>query len=105
MVVVIGLQPLYFNTFASNSTDGDIGTPLVIIDGPSGVVEVGEELNLTCYAMNSEGLIMRWFKNGQLLPEGRETSVVDKFLGFIQRVEHLGTSQPGISHPQSKFNP
>ena len=60
-------------SLTSNSTDGDIGTPLVVIDGPSGVVEVGEELILTCYATNSEGLMTQWLKNGQLLQEGRTT--------------------------------
>lgn len=44
-----------------------MGVPAVIVDGPSGVVKVGEELTLTCYATNSEELQIEWLMNGELL--------------------------------------
>ena len=44
------------------------GDSAVIIDGPAGgVVAAGEQLALTCYSVNSEGLQLQWLKDGQVL--------------------------------------
>ena len=48
----------------------DQGVPVVIIDGPSGMLKVGEELKLTCYALKSVGTQVQWLKDGKLLPDG-----------------------------------
>ena len=40
---------------------------MVVVDGPAGVIEAGEWLNLTCYILNSEGLQLQWLKDGQNL--------------------------------------
>lgn len=50
-------------------------SPVVIVDGPAGIIEVGEWLNLTCYISNSEGLRLQWLKDGQILP-ARESKLV-----------------------------
>ena len=46
-----------------------MGSPVVIIDGPSGLVSVGEQLTLTCYALNSTSLQLQWTKDGQVLQD------------------------------------
>ena len=50
------------------SAGGDCCSPFVVIDRASGVVKVGEQLNLTCYAPRSQGLQIQWLRNGQVLP-------------------------------------
>ena len=50
-------------------------SPVVIIDGPAGVIEDGQRLNLTCYTLNSEGLQLQWLKDGKILPESESELV------------------------------
>ena len=50
-------------------------SPVVIIDGPAGVIEDGQRLSLTCYTLNSEGLQLQWLKDGKILPESESELV------------------------------
>ena len=67
-----GICAVAINNYCSSLVDpGGSGagqsSPVVIVDGPAGVLEVGEWLNLTCYILNSEGLQLQWLKDGQIL--------------------------------------
>lgn len=46
---------------------GSDADPVIIVDGPAGLIEVGEWVNLTCYTLNSEGRRLQWLKDGQIL--------------------------------------
>lgn len=52
------------------NTEVIVTDPVIIIDGPAGVVKFGEPLNLTCYALNSTGMQLQWLKDGKLLSVG-----------------------------------
>ena len=61
---------MYIHLFpwcTGGSGAGQRSNPVVIVDGPARVIEVGEWLNLTCYTLNSEGLRLQWLKDGRIL--------------------------------------
>ena len=67
---------MYLFKLRDSIAGGSGADPVVIVDGPAGVIEVGEWVNLTCYILNSERLQVQWLKDGQILSVTESKPVV-----------------------------